>query len=92
MAEMNLFGYTSEKDLMAAFNKRANKRGNEMAKKMEKIEKLALLVAKRGRPIHKTCQSCKTPQKLFHTRGTPKEFEDYGVYRHEATGKLSCGE
>ena len=82
MAEMNLFGYTSEKDLMAAFDKRANKGGGDMTKRMEKIEKLALLVAQRGRPIHKTCPSCQTPQKLG---GSP------AVYRHEATGKISCG-
>jgi hypothetical protein len=56
--------------------------GNEMTKRLEQIERLALLVAKRGRPIHKTCPSCKTPQKL---QGSP------AIYRHEATGRLSCG-
>ena len=60
MAEMNLFGYTSEKDLMAAFDKRANKK----------------------RPQHKLCPLCKTSQKL---EGSP------AIYRHEVTGKISCG-
>jgi hypothetical protein len=53
-----------------------------MSKELEQIEKGAALIAKRGRPIHKTCPSCKTSQKL---QGSP------AVYRHAITGKLSCG-
>jgi hypothetical protein len=37
---------------------------------------------KKLRPAQKVCPSCKTSQKL---EGSP------AIYRHEATGKISCG-
>mgnify|MGYP006400961885 CR=1 FL=1 len=52
-----------------------------MSKRLEQIEKLAILAVKRGRPIYKQCPSCKTPQKL---QGSP------AIYRHTATGKITC--